>query len=176
MTKAETTPGSKSPEVVKIPKSTETGKGRPIRFAVIHCSASNYPQHDNIETIRAWHKERGFKDVGYHFYIRRNGLIEIGRPLDGDGILEANEIGAHTLGVNLESVGICLGGVDEFTEAQFTSLSEVIDTIQATDISLEAIAGHNYFTTLKTCPNFDWREWVSANYPDLLPPDKSGKE
>ena len=158
-----------------IPKSKETTPGKKVRFIVIHCSASDRPEHDNIETIRAWHKSKGFKDVGYHFYIRQDGTIEIGRPLDDDGILESEEIGAHTLGINQESIGICLGGVDIFSPRQFESLGDIVETILATEIDPEAITGHNYWTDKKTCPNFDWREWVGTHYPDLLPPEKKVK-
>lgn len=160
---------------ITLPKSKETTPGKKIRFLVIHCSASDYPFHDNIETIRAWHIARGFRDVGYHFYIRRNGTIEIGRPLDDDGILEANEVGAHTVGINQESIGVCLGGIDRFTPEQFSALERVVDAIQKTKIELESISGHNYWTTAKTCPNFDWRSWVSEKYPELLPPEKPKK-
>ena len=175
--KEETDPGAEDESVDPdlIAKSKETTPGKKVRFIVIHCSASDRQEHDNLETIRAWHKARGFKDVGYNYYIRQDGTIEIGRPLDDDGILESEEIGAHTLGVNQESIGICLGGIDQFTPRQFESLGYIVETILATEIEPEAITGHNYWTDKKTCPNFDWREWVKTHYPDLLPPEKKGK-
>ena len=30
----------------------------------LHCSASDVPAHDNVETIRKWHLDRGFDDIG----------------------------------------------------------------------------------------------------------------
>jgi hypothetical protein len=64
---------------------------RDINSIIIHCSAT---QGDvSIETIRKWHvEERGFRDVGYHYVIRTNGTIEVGRPLSeaGDRDWETN--------------------------------------------------------------------------------------
>jgi len=145
-------------------------EGRKIEFLVIHCSASNLPKHDNAATIDAWHKERGFKGIGYHFFIRHDGTLETGRPLDDDPILEREEIGAHTLGINKSSIGVCLSGIDsnDFTPAQFKTLSRLVETLEEKGIEFK-IAGHNFFTDKKSCPNFDWREWVTDNFPEKLP-------
>lgn len=149
------------------PKKSQDGKKN--KYLVIHCSASNLPKHDDISVIDAWHKQRGFKGVGYHFFITSNGTLQAGRPLDDDPVIEKEEIGAHVLGVNLESIGVCLSGIDsnDFTKAQFKTLKDLIDRLLET-MDFE-IVGHNFFTRLKTCPNFDWRSWVKKNYPDKYP-------
>ena len=54
---------------------------RKIYRVFMHCSASDHTHHDNIETIRSWHLERGFSDVGYHYFIRKNGTLEQRRDL-----------------------------------------------------------------------------------------------
>ena len=92
---------------------------RSIRKHIIHCSDSDY---GDVDIIRAWHLARGFRDVGYHFIIRRDGEIELGRPM--------NEIGAHCAGYNKESIGTCLIGVDNFTKKQFKSLLKVHKLIE----------------------------------------------
>jgi len=51
---------------------------RRIDRVFLHCSASDVPAHDNVETIRAWHVARGFDDIGYHFLIHKNGDISRG--------------------------------------------------------------------------------------------------
>ena len=55
---------------------------RPIDRVFVHCSASDYPQHDNVATMRQWHLERGWSDVGYHFFIRKDGTLEIINEID----------------------------------------------------------------------------------------------
>lgn len=56
-----------------------------IKYLVLHCSASRCNQDYSVEQLRRDHKARGFYDIGYHFYIRKDGtmtqhrmLLEIG--------------------------------------------------------------------------------------------------
>lgn len=163
-----TPPGGK----INIPPDDPTKKdeGKTIKYLVVHCSASNLPSHDNAATIDAWHKERGFKGIGYHYFIRRDGTLETGRPLDDDPVLEREEIGAHTLGVNTGSIGVCLSGIDinDFTAAQFKTLEDLINELLSKGIKFE-VTGHNFFTDKKDCPCFDWRSWVKSVFPELYP-------
>jgi N-acetylmuramoyl-L-alanine amidase len=166
--KVTTAPGAK----IQVPKN-EPGSpqdGKPIKYLVVHCSASNLPSHDNAATIDAWHKERGFKGIGYHYFIQSDGTLETGRPLDDDPVLEREEIGAHTLGVNENSIGVCLSGIDinDFTVAQFKTLEDLITELLSRGIKFE-VAGHNFFTDKKDCPCFDWRQWVKSVFPELYP-------
>lgn len=90
--------------------------------AVIHHTAS----HDvSAETIDQWHKERGWDGIGYHFVIRANGNIEAGRSLYKQG--------AHAKGRN-NWVGIVLTGYDDFTNAQRTSLKNLIAQLKISHI------------------------------------------
>jgi N-acetyl-anhydromuramyl-L-alanine amidase AmpD len=118
------------------------------RHFIIHCSDSDRPEHDNIKTIRMWHQERGFLDVGYHFFVRKNGEIEQGRDL--------RQVGAHCAGYNTYSIGICLSGRSEFTEKQFSSCADIIKKVRSLYPSMRSrpIRPHNYFNDKKTCPNF----------------------
>jgi peptidoglycan hydrolase-like protein with peptidoglycan-binding domain len=75
---------------------------RKIRYSVIHYSAS---PDVSAKTIDKWHKARGWRGIGYHFVIRKNGVIENGRDL--------NLIGAHCKGYNRYSIGICLTGSND---------------------------------------------------------------
>lgn len=59
-----------------------------------------------VERLRECHLQRGFRDIGYHFYITRDGVLHHCRPV--------SEIGAHVRGFNRHSIGICYeGGLDE---------------------------------------------------------------
>lgn len=60
-----------------------------VRFLVLHCSATRRNQDCSVEQLRRDHKSRGFYDIGYHFYIRKDGtmtqhrfLLEVGRMRD----------------------------------------------------------------------------------------------
>ena len=112
---------------------------------IIHCSSSGF---GNAVLIDSWHAERGFKTpsgihIGYHFVILNgqlsakkhnsafDGCIETGRPLDDDNIIQPDEIGAHALGYNKNSIGICLIGLSgQFTKAQLRSLRYTISVIK----------------------------------------------
>ena len=79
---------------------------REVRLLVIHCSATRYDRNFPVEALRSAHKDRGFADIGYHYYITRDGELHRCRP--------ENQIGAHASGWNDHSLGICYeGGLDE---------------------------------------------------------------
>lgn len=119
---------------------------RKIVRHIIHCSDSTF---GDVATIRRWHVARGWKDVGYHFVIKPDGEIEVGRMLD--------EIGAHCKGYNETSIGTCLIGVAAFTEAQFKSLRRLNGSLEAVFGVLD-VRGHYELNKYKTCPNFNARE------------------
>lgn len=128
---------------------------RQINEIIIHCAGS---QGDiSIDEVRRIHvEEKGYLDVGYHYLIRVNGNIEVGRPV--------KKIGAHTRGHNSKSIGICLaGGYDgttgDFSEEQLDSLFLLIHGLEDVYPDIDKITGHNTYTDNKTCPNFDVSEW-----------------
>ena len=79
---------------------------RTITLIVIHCSAVKPDQQSSAAQIDTWHRQRGFHlGIGYHYVIRRNGVIEAGRP--------EWMVGAHCQHHNQHSIGICYeGGLD----------------------------------------------------------------
>ncbi|MDF2800798.1 MAG: hypothetical protein K0S61_701 [Anaerocolumna sp.] len=73
-----------------------------------------------VEDIHRSHVNRGWSGIGYHFFVRKDGSIYQGRVLTA--------IGAHTLGQNSDSIGICFEGkftVEQPTEAQLNSAKEL---------------------------------------------------
>jgi len=130
---------------------------RTIRKIIIHCSDSDIPAHDDIVVIDQWHKERGWRGVGYHYFIRSTGAIQRGRSDE--------EVGAHCSGQNGDSLGICLHGRHNFTKEQFISLRKLIEYIKGLYGHI-AIFGHREFESKKTCPNFDWREKLTMTCND----------
>mgnify|MGYP003656410791 CR=1 FL=1 len=117
---------------------------------VIHC-ADTPPEMDiGAKEITDWHKERGFRDIGYHYVIRLDGTIESGR--------DVGVIGAHVKGHNDDSLGICVVGRGDLTPEQDANLYELIRLIKRTHTDAEVI-GHTDLDNKKTCPNFDVVEW-----------------
>lgn len=75
----------------------------------------------DVYTIDKWHKERGFAGIGYHIYIRMDGTIHRGRPID--------RVGAHCTNHNNHSIGICFEGnfqEDTMPPAQLEAGQKVI--------------------------------------------------
>tara|TARA_B100000609_G_scaffold194194_1_gene186481 strand:+ start:976 stop:1359 length:384 start_codon:yes stop_codon:yes gene_type:complete len=116
---------------------------RTINEHIIHCSDSDF---GDVEIIRHWHLARGFKDIGYHFVIRQDGEIELGRPLE--------QMGAHCAGYNRHSVGTCLIGKSGFTPAQFEALQKLHMSLSKLFTGIRAVP-HNVHNPHKTCPNFN---------------------
>lgn len=136
---------------------------RPINKLIIHCAATSPKMDVGAEEIRKWHvKGNGWKDIGYHHVIRRNGQIEDGRPV--------SLIGAHCSGQNTGSIGVCLvGGVDDrnrpesnFTPEQWRTLERYVRAFKA-EYPKATIHGHNEFDSGKACPSFDVLEWLKEN-------------
>lgn len=131
---------------------------RKINEAIVHCSFTKPSMHVGAEWIRNIHvNEKGYNDIGYHFVIRRDGSFERGRPLE--------KMGAHCLGHNRNSIGICMmGGMSEdgkpennFTPAQFTQLKNTIGFLKEFYPDLKKVSGHRDYAK-RDCPCFDVKE------------------
>ena len=79
---------------------------REINLIVIHCSGTRVDKDVTAKDIDAYHRTLGYSCAGYHYYIRKDGSINTMRP--------EQRIGAHALGYNKNSIGVCYeGGLDE---------------------------------------------------------------
>ena len=135
-----------------------------VKFIAIHCSATNVSQDVGAAEIDRWHRNRGFLKIGYHFVIRRNGQLEIGRPI--------TERGAHVEDFNHCSIGICMvGGVDmskqmkpenNFTKNQFDTLKKLVESLK-TQFPDAVVQGHRDFPDVaKACPSFSVADWLET--------------
>ena len=75
---------------------------RKIDEIIIHCSATPEGRDHSVADVTAWHRARGFRTIGYHYLVHIDGRVERGRP--------ESEIGAHCLGHNARSIGVCYVG------------------------------------------------------------------
>lgn len=69
-------------------KSVEDGPYmQEVKYIIIHCSATRENRDFTVEDLLRCHRQRKFRTIGYHFYIRRSGIITQHRKL--------KEVGAH---------------------------------------------------------------------------------
>lgn len=143
---------------------------REIDTLVVHCAATPPSLNIRAATISHWHTvDNGWRDIGYHYVIGRDGKCEKGRDLDGDGNVD-EEVGAHVLGHNAHSIGICLvGGVDEggtpecnFTRKQYASLAVLLAKLTS-EYKGARVLGHSDLDpeNKSHCPGFNVGEWWS---------------
>lgn len=138
-------------------------KRKSTDWLVVHCAATRPSQDIGAKEIFAWHRKNGFIAIGYHYVIRRDGTLETGRPDD--------VVGAHAVGANANSVGICMvGGVDDklqpennFTPAQFITLKSLLSTLKEKYPTAQVIGHRDVPGTKKACPSFDAKGWAKLN-------------
>lgn len=97
----------------------------PKKIIIHHDGASR--SGNSFDVINSYHKGLDFPVsrlgfyAGYHYVIERNGKVRQAR--------EDNEIGAHTVGENGSSIGICLAGnfdTEDPTKAQTEALAGLL--------------------------------------------------
>ena len=126
---------------------------RKITEIIIHCSATIEGKDYTVADIDRWHRARGFRKIGYHYVIYRDGSIHAGRPI--------SETGAHCAGHNAHSIGICyIGGLakdgrtpkDTRTPKQREAMRSLIKQLKQ-KFPEASIHGHRAFAP-KACPCF----------------------
>lgn len=127
---------------------------RKITEIIVHCTATPRGRDVSVSEVDAWHRARGFRCVGYHYLVRLDGTVERGRPEE--------ETGAHCLGHNSRSIGVCYAGgveadgrtpADTRTEAQRAALKRLIGELRRRYPGA-SVHGHREFAA-KACPCFD---------------------
>lgn len=124
---------------------------RKVTQIVIHCSDSEDSLDIGRREIKDWHLQRGWSDIGYHYVIRRNGVVENGRT--------EQEIGAHVAGHNKNSIGICWVGRKHISKEQMKSLKALVQGLAHKynlDVT-EDVVGHYELDPNKSCPNLDMK-------------------
>ena len=126
-----------------------------VRFLVVHCSATRSDRDYPVEQLLRDHKARGFRTIGYHFYIRRSGCLSQHRQL--------LEVGAHAYGYNRCSISLCYeGGLDDKGQAADTRTPAQKERLRELLLKLHRlfpnalVVGHRDLPGARTaCPCFD---------------------
>ena len=131
-----------------------------VKEIILHCSATPEGKDFTVDDIKKWHLQRGFKDIGYHYVIYRDGTVKKGR--------KDNENGAHCVGHNSTALGICyIGGMDaenkrpkdtRTTEQHDALLNLVEELMTKYKLTLDKVYCHNNFAK-KDCPSFQISEF-----------------
>ena len=141
---------------------------RTITLIVLHCSCSRVDRRYTFEQCRRDHiTHNRWQDIGYHYYIEKDGTVFTGRP--------ESVVGAHVKNHNAHSIGICYEGgldangkpADTRTPAQKASLSSLLSALSSKypralivghrDLSPD-LDGDGHITPnewVKECPCFD---------------------
>lgn len=147
-----------------------------VDWLVVHCAATRSDMDVTVADVRRFHMQKGWSDVGYHYFIRRDGTVEKGRT--------DTTPGAHARGYNMYSLGICMAGgcvmtgpketpsveywyaelaarakpENNFTPAQFLSLWTLLDELKVDHPQAEILGHRDLPGVAKACPSFDVRE------------------
>ena len=129
-----------------------------VRYLIVHCTATRCTRDYTVEQLLRDHRQRGFRTVGYHFYVRRDGTVTQHRRL--------LEVGAHCRPYNRCSVGVCYEGgldaagrpADTRTPEQRASLLALLRRLRRL-FPKALICGHRDMPDAvpKACPCFDAR-------------------
>lgn len=154
-----------------------------IDSIVIHCTATKEGQNFRAADIDRWHRQRGWKMIGYNYVIGLDGKIEEGRPLTMNG--------AHCKGWNDHSIGIVyVGGLDSSgkskdtrTLAQKKAMHLLVEQLMEKYPTIVDVLGHRDTSPdlngngkvdphewIKDCPCFD----VRLEFPIVIV--KAGKD
>ena len=129
-----------------------------VRFLVVHWSATRCDRNFPVESLIKTGIER-FGQPSYHWYVRRNGNLF--------PTLSESVRGAHAMGYNRCSIGICYEGgldangaaADTRTPQQKASLLELLKSLRR-DYPKAKIIGHRELPGVhKDCPGFDVSEY-----------------
>ena len=135
---------------------------RHIDLIVIHCSATRCNRRFPVTALIRCHADR-FGFTGYHYYITRDGRIYQTR--------HEQLVGAHAVGYNSHSLGVCYeGGLDEHgtatdtrTPGQKRALLKLLRRLKAAHPNAQILGHRDLPNVHKDCPSFDAKE----EYKDL---------
>jgi len=134
--------------------TTTKGAMKYPKKIIFHClDTPDQGDTYGFKQVDRWHQELGWRDpvsgiaCGYHYIIRRSGMVECGRP--------ESSFGAHCRGHN-DSIGIAYAGRKKMTQMQIAALITLYGKIYIRHKLLpEDFLGHYELNSSKDCPGQD---------------------
>ena len=124
-------------------------------IALHHAEASTC----TAQQVDEWHKSNGWSGIGYHFFVRKDGSIYRGRPL--------NSMGAHVSGMNNCSIGICAEGkysTETMPDTQKRAICQLLVYLKDNYYPSAKIVGHREIGD-SDCPGKNYPlEDIKNNY------------
>jgi len=126
--------------------ANELAKRTNTNYIVLHHTAGSGM---SAEAIHQSHLANGWAGIGYHFYVRKDGTVYRGRPIE--------VAGAHCVNFNSQSVGISAEGnfeTEAMNDTQKAAIAEVLRhvlslypkavVVRHRDMNQTACPGANY--------------------------------
>ena len=131
----------------------ELSKRYLTKYIVLHHRAGN----GDADSIHKQHVNNGWVGIGYHFYVRKDGSIYRGRPI--------NSWGSHCIGYNDKTVGICFEGNfqdEKMPKVQLEAGQKLVDYLKGLYPEAEMRKHTELYPT--ACPgvNFPFNEIVKG--------------
>lgn len=130
-------------------------KRKSTKYIILHHRAGN----GDVMSIHNQHLGQGWSGIGYNFYVRKDGKVYSGRPID--------TVGAHTPDYNYVSVGVCFEGnyeTEKMNVVQVKAGQELITYLKGKYPKAQ-IKKHRDFNAT-ACPgkNFPFDEVTKTEY------------
>lgn len=145
---------------------------RPMKFLVIHCTATPEGREVSSAEIRRWHTSpppagRGWKQVGYTDLFHLDGRVERLVRNNEDMTVDAFEVtngasGYNSVARHIVYVGGCdkaMKPKDTRTAAQKEALKRYVRDFHERFPQIR-IVGHHDLNAGKACPSFDVQKWL----------------
>lgn len=147
--------------------------GKPMKYLVIHCTATPEGREVSAADIRHWHTDpvskggRGWKQVGYTDLIHLDGSVERLVKNNEDANVDDWEVTNGAAGYNSVSRHIVYAGgcdksgkpKDTRTAAQKEALKRYVRDFHERFPWIR-IVGHHELNPGKACPSFDVASWL----------------
>jgi N-acetylmuramoyl-L-alanine amidase len=146
--------------------------GKPLKYLVIHCTATPEGREVSSAEIRRWHTSappagRGWRQVGYTDMVHLDGRVERLVKNNEDAIVDPWEVTNGVKGYNGVSRHIVyVGGCDDRlrpkdtrTAAQREALKRYVTDFHRRFPQIR-IVGHRDLNSGKACPSFDVGSWL----------------
>ncbi len=133
-------------------------RSRTDYIALHHAEASKC----TVQDIDLWHKQNGWAGIGYHFFVKKDGTVYRGRPIDS--------MGAHVSGMNDRSIGICAEGkytTETMPDVQKKAICELLVYLKDNFYPTASIVGHREIGE-SDCPGKNYPlDEIKKNYRNI---------